>query len=169
MLHLTIWREHMNNKKRNACIFRVSQLKQARLKSEKKQEWDRLQVLPLSLDKNIREYLSERYALLTAKGFYFFRYIVFSGMVCGGYFETVIDGHRTLFTALHIFDCSYIHIIPAIACFLHFVTTEDSLKAQSSLETKCNVSQRMEGMTEDHEGIFVDIMPRNHLCLFLTK
>ena len=27
----------------------------------------------------------------------------------------------------------------------------------------------MEGMTEDHEGIFVDIMPRNHLCLFLTK
>ena len=57
----------MNNKKRNAFIFRVSQLKQARLKSEKKQKWDRLQVLPLSLDKNIREYLSERYALLTAK------------------------------------------------------------------------------------------------------
>ena len=85
----------MNNKKRNACIFRVSQLKQARLKSEKKQKWDRLQVLPLSLDKNIREYLSERYALLTAKRFYFFRYIVFSGMVCGGYFETVIDGHST--------------------------------------------------------------------------
>ena len=169
MLHLTIWREHMNNKKRNACIFRVSQLKQAGLKSEKKQKWDRLQVLPLSLDENIREYLSERYALLTAKRFYFFRYIVFSGMVCGGYFETVIDGHRTLFTALHIFDCSYIHIIPAIACFLYFVATEDSLKAQSSLETKCNVSQRMEGMTEDHEGIFVDIMPRNHLFLFLTK
>ena len=90
-------------------------------------------------------------------------------MVCGGYFETVIDGHSTLFTALHIFDCSYIHIIPAIACFLHFVATEDSLKAWSSLKTKCNVSQRMEGMTEDHEGIFVDIMPRNHLCLFLTK
>ena len=159
----------MNNNKKNACIFRVSQLKQARLKSEKKQKWNRLQVFPLSLDKNIREYLSERYALLTAKRFYFFRYIVFSGMVCGGYFETVIDGHRTLFTALHIFDCSYIHIIPAIACFLHFVTTEDSLKAQSSLKTKCNVSQRMEGMTEDHEGIVVDIMPRNHLCLFLTK
>ena len=79
----------------HACIFRVSQLKQARLKSEKKQKWDRLQVLPLSLDKNIREYLSERYALLTAKRFYFFRYIVFSGMVCGGYFETVIDGHST--------------------------------------------------------------------------
>ena len=57
----------MNNNKKNACIFRVSQLKQARLKSEKKQKWDRLQVLPLSLDKNIREYLSERYALLTAK------------------------------------------------------------------------------------------------------
>ena len=159
----------MNNKKRNACIFRVSQLKQAGLKSEKKQKWDRLQVLPLSLDENIREYLSERYALLTAKRFYFFRYIVFSGMVCGGYFETVIDGHSTLFTALHIFECSYIHIIPAIACFLHFVATEDSLKALSSLKTKCNVSQRMEGMTEDHEGIFVDIMPRNHLCLFLTK
>ena len=89
----------MNNKKRNACIFRVSQLKQARLKSEKKQEWDRLQVLPLSLDKNIREYLSERYALLTAKRFCFFKYIVFNGMVCGdlcgGYFETVIDGHST--------------------------------------------------------------------------
>ena len=90
-------------------------------------------------------------------------------MVCGGYFETVIDGHRTLFTALHIFECSYIHIIPAIACFLHFVATEDSLKVRSSLKTKCNVSQRMEGMTENHEGIFVDIMPRNHLCLFLTK
>ena len=59
----------MNNKKKNACIFRVSQLKQARLKSEKKQKWDRLQVLPLSLDKNIREYLSERYtgALFSAK------------------------------------------------------------------------------------------------------
>ena len=79
--------------KRNTCIFRVSQLKQARLKSEQKQKWDRLQVLPLSLDKNIREYLSERYALITAKRFYFFRYIVFSGMVCGGYFETVVDSH----------------------------------------------------------------------------
>ena len=85
----------MNNKKRIAFIFRVSQLKQARLKSEKKQKWDRLQVLLLSLDKNIREYLSESYTLLTAKRFYFFRYIVFSGMVCGGYFETVIDGHST--------------------------------------------------------------------------
>ena len=125
--------------------------------------------IALSLDKNICEYLSERYALLTAKRFYFFRYIVFSGMVCGGYFETVIDGHSTYlqhFTYLIVFI--YIHIIPA-ACFLHFVATEDSLKARSSLETKCNVSQRMEGMTEDHEGIFVDIMPRNHLCLFLTK
>ncbi|XP_073237499.1 uncharacterized protein [Porites lutea] len=29
--------------------------------------------------------------------------------------------------------------------------SEDSLKAGSSLETKCNASQRMEGMTEDHE------------------
>ena len=61
------WREYMNYKKRNSFIFRVSQLKQARLKSKKKQKWDRLQVLPLSLDKNVREYLSERYALLTAK------------------------------------------------------------------------------------------------------
>ena len=154
---------------RNACICRVLQLKQARSKREKKQKWDRLQVLPISLDKNVREYLSERYALITAKRFYFFRYIVFSGMVCGGYFETVIDGHSTLFTALHIFDCSYIHIIPAIACFLHFVATEDSLKARSSLETKCNASQRMESMTDDHEGTFVESMPRNHFCLFLTK
>ena len=80
---------------RNACICRVLQLKQARLKREKKQKWDRLQVLPISLDKNVREYLSERYALITAKRFYFFRYIVFGGMVCGGYFETVIDSHST--------------------------------------------------------------------------
>ncbi|KAM7440860.1 hypothetical protein ABFA07_010029 [Porites harrisoni] len=48
-------------------------------------------------------------------------------------------------------------------------STEDSLNARSSLETKCNASQRMEGVTEDHEGIFVDSMRRNHLCLFLTK
>ena len=87
---------------RNACICRVLQLKQARLKREKKQKWDRLQVLPISLDKNVREYLSERYALITAKRFYFFRYIVFSGMVCGGYFETVIDGHSTY---LQYFTC----------------------------------------------------------------
>ena len=80
---------------RNACICRVLQLKQARSKREKKQKWDRLQVLPISLDKNVREYLSERYALISAKRFYFFRYIVFSGMVCGGYFETVIDSHST--------------------------------------------------------------------------
>ena len=83
----------MNEKKRNACICRVLQLKQARLKTEKKQKWDRLQVLPISLDKNVRGYLSERYALITAKLFYFFRYIVFSGMVCAGYFETVVDSH----------------------------------------------------------------------------
>ncbi|CAH3173863.1 unnamed protein product [Porites lobata] len=36
---------------------------------------------------------------------------------------------------------------------------EDSLyiKARSSLETKCNVSQRMEGMTEDHEKPSIEI------------
>ena len=78
---------------RNACICRVLQLKQARLKSEKKQKWDRLQVLPLSLDQNVREYVSERYTLITAKRFYFFRYVVFSGMVPGGYFETLVDSH----------------------------------------------------------------------------
>ena len=61
------------------------------------------------------------------------------------------------------------HIIPVIACFLHFAATEDSLKARSSLETKCNVSQRMEGMTEDHEGMFVESMGRNHFRVFLTK
>ena len=66
-------------------------------------------------------------------------------------------------------DYSYTHIIPAIACFLHFVAAEDSLKARSSLESKCNASQRMEAMTDDHEGIFVDSKRRNHFCLFLTK
>ena len=40
---------------------------------------------------------------------------------------------------------------------------------RSSLETKYNASQRMEGMTEDHQRIFVDSMPRNHFCLFLTE
>ena len=44
----------------------------------------------------------------------------------------VIDGHIPFFTVLHIFDCGYIHIFPAIACFLHFVATEDSLKARNS-------------------------------------
>ena len=44
----------------------------------------------------------------------------------------VKDGHSPFFTALHIFDCGYIHIFPAIACFLHFVATEDSLKARNS-------------------------------------
>ncbi|CAH3027126.1 unnamed protein product [Porites evermanni] len=38
----------------------------------------------------------------------------------------------------------------AHACFLHFRLTEDSLKARSSLETKCNASQR-KGMSEGHE------------------
>ena len=42
---------------------------------------------------------------------------------------------------------SYTHIIHAIAYFLHFVATEDSPKARSSL--------RMESMTDDHEGTFV--------------
>ena len=60
-------------------------------------------------------------------------------------------------------------MIPAIACFLHFVATEDSLKVRSSLETECNASERMEDMTEDLEGIFVNSMRRNHFCLFLTK
>ena len=69
----------------------------------------------------------------------------------------------------HIFNYSYTHIIPAIACFLHFVVTEDSLKVRSSLETECNASERMEGMTEDLEGISVNSMRRNHFCLFLTK
>ena len=91
---------------RNACICRVLQLKQARLKREKKQKWDRLQVLPISLDKNVREYLSERYALLTAKRFYFFRYIVLSGMVCRSYFETVIDGHST-----YLQDFTYLIVV----------------------------------------------------------
>ena len=104
--HLARTREQ---KKRNAYICRVLQLKQAQLKSEKK-----------------------------------------------------VDGHSPLLTALHIFGCSYlyIHIIPAIACFLHFVTTEDSVKTRSSLGSKCNASQRMESMTDDHEGIFVDSMRR---------
>ena len=39
--------------------------------------------------------------------------------------------------------------------FSHFFATEDSRKARSSLETKCKASQRMEGMSEDHEGILV--------------
>ena len=60
-------------------------------------------------------------------------------------------------------------MIPAIACFLHFVATEDSPKARSSFETKCNAFLRMESMTDDHEGTFVDSTRRNHFCLFLTK
>ena len=68
-----------------------------------------------------------------------------------------------------MFDYSYANIISPIACFLHFLATEDPLKARSSLESKCNASQRMESMTEDHEGIFVDSMRRNHFCVFLTK
>ena len=73
------------------------------------------------------------------------------------------------FRNVTVYDYSYTHIIPAITCFLHFVATEDSPKARSSLETKCNASQWMESMTEDFEGIFVDSMRRNHLSLFLTK
>ena len=65
------WWEHKNKKKkRNGCICSFAQLKQARLKSGEKQKWHRLQVLPYSLDKNIREYLCERYALITAKRFH---------------------------------------------------------------------------------------------------
>ena len=41
--------------------------------------------------------------------------------------------------------------------------------ARSSLETKCNTSQRMEGMSEDHEGILVESIPKNHFRLFSTK
>ena len=123
--------------------------------------------LPISLDKNIREYLSEHYALITAKRFYYFRYIVFSGMVCGGYFETVIDGHSPY---LQHFTYLIVVLIPVIACFLHFVATEDSLKARSSLGSMCNASQRMEGMTDDHEGIFADSVCRtDQFSLFLTK
>ena len=53
--------------------------------------------------------------------------------------------------------------------FSHFFSTEDSRVARSSLETKCNTSQRMEGMSEDHEGILVESIPKNHFRLFLTK
>ena len=60
----------------------------------------------------------------------------------------------SFFATHHIFDYSYTSIIPAIACFLHFLATEDSLKARSSLESKCNASRRMESMT-DLEGIFL--------------
>ena len=69
--------------------------------------------------------------------------------------------------AHHIFDYSFTSIIPSIACFLHFLATEDPLKARSSLES--NASERMESMTEDHEGIFVYSTRRNHFNLFLTK
>ena len=81
-------RTQEQKKERNPYICRVSQLNQTRLKGGEKQKWDRLQVLPYSLEKNIRKHLSERYALIAAKRFYFFRHIVFSEMVCGGYFET---------------------------------------------------------------------------------
>ena len=53
--------------------------------------------------------------------------------------------------------------------FSHFFSTEDSRKARSSLETKCHASQRMEAMSEDHEGILVESIPKNHFRLFLTK
>ena len=53
--------------------------------------------------------------------------------------------------------------------FSYFFATEDSRKARSSLETKCNASQKMEGMSEDHEGILVESIPKNHFRLFLTK
>ena len=53
--------------------------------------------------------------------------------------------------------------------FSHFFATEDSRKARSSLETKCNASQKMEGMSEDHEGILVESIRKNHFRLFLTK
>ena len=53
--------------------------------------------------------------------------------------------------------------------FSHFFSTEDSRVARSSLETKCNTSQRMEGMSEDHEGILVESIPKNHFRLFSTK
>ena len=78
-------------------------------------------------------------------------------MVCGLYLQ-----HITYYY-------SYTNIISTIACFLHFLATGDSLKARSSLESKCNASQRMESITGDHEGIFVDSMRRNHFCVFLTK
>ena len=88
-------------------------------------------------------------------------------MVCGGYFETVIDGHSPY---LQHFTYLIVVLIPVIACFLHFVATEDSLKARSSLGSMCNASQRMEGMTDDHEGIFADSMCRtDQFSLFLTK
>ena len=37
--------------------------------------------------------------------------------------------------------------------FVHFVSTEGYPKARSSLETKREASQRVEGVTEHHEGI----------------
>ena len=95
--------------------------------------------------------------LVHYRSYNLFRYIVFSRW-----------SSKSLSAALHIYDHSYTHIIPAIACFLHFVATEDSPKARSSFETKCNAIQRMESMTGDHEGIFVDSTCRNHFSLFLT-
>ena len=53
--------------------------------------------------------------------------------------------------------------------FSHFFSTEDSCVARSSLETKCNTSERMEGMSEDHEGILVESIPKNHFRLLSTK
>ena len=83
----------------------------------------------------------------------------FGGLIFGGAY----------FRNFTVYGYSYTYLIPAIACFLHFITTEDSSKARSSFETKCNAFQWMESMTEDHEGIFVDSMRRNHFSLFLTK
>ena len=44
------------------------------------------------------------------------------------------------------------------ACSVHFVSTEDSLKARSSLETKRKAIQRTKSITADHEGIVADFI-----------
>ena len=65
-------------------------------------------------------------------------------------------GHR-LNLQHFTFICDYSDTYIITTCFrsAHFVLTEDSLKARSSLEIKSKAFQRTEGMTQDLKGIFV--------------
>ena len=40
-------------------------------------------------------------------------------------------------------------------CFVRFISTDDSLKALSSLKKKRKASRGTENMIEDHAGIFI--------------
>ena len=66
--------------------------------------------------------------------------------------ESMESGHNHLSCSFFFFF--YIYFIHSYSVFVGFISTDDSLKALSSLGKKRKASQGTEDMTEDYAGIF---------------